>query len=132
MRFFCPGCWRDFPTDEARCPHCGLDIPQYWQTRDYVAKLIVALSHPEKETVIRAAWILGKLKDERAVRPLMELAQKSADVYVAREAVRALGELGTPEACRFLGTLSRHPAKLVRDEIQRLLKKKASSAAADR
>lgn len=121
MRFYCPRCWRDFAKDVTICPHCGLDIREFWQSRDYVEKLIVALEHPEKETPSRAAWLLGQLKDERAVPPLMELVQKTDDVYLARAAVQALGELDTPETRRFLGTLTQHRAKMVRDEVERIL-----------
>ncbi len=121
MRFYCPRCWRDFAEDETICPHCGLDIQEYWKSKDYVEKLIISLRHPEKETPLRAAWLLGQLKDKRAVSPLIELIQETEDVYLAREAVKALGEINTPESCRFLETLTRHRAKMVRDEVQRIL-----------
>ena len=84
-------------------------------------KLILALEHPEKETPIRAAWLLGQLKDMQAVPPLIDLVEKTEDVYIARAAVQALGEIGTPEARQFLGTLAKHHAKMVRDEVQRIL-----------
>jgi HEAT repeat protein len=98
VRFYCPCCWHDFERDEAICPYCGLDIRDFWKSKDYVEKLIVALEHPEKETPIRAAWLLGQLKDIRAVPPLIELVRKTEDVYIARAAVQALGEIDTPEA----------------------------------
>jgi RNA polymerase subunit RPABC4/transcription elongation factor Spt4 len=100
MRFFCPRCWRDFERDVLICPYCGLDIQEFWRSRDYVGKLIIALNHPEKETPIRAAWLLGQLKDKQAVSPLIDLIKKTEDVYIAREAVQALGEIATPEARR--------------------------------
>ncbi len=121
MRFYCPRCWRDFDKDERICPHCGLDIEGFWKFKDYVEKLIVALHHPEKETPIRAAWLLGELKDPRGAAPLIELVKETDDVYIAREAVRALGEIGTAEATTFLRTLERHHAKMVRDEARRIL-----------
>ncbi|MCX5887962.1 MAG: HEAT repeat domain-containing protein [Deltaproteobacteria bacterium] len=123
MRFYCPRCWRDFAKDVTICPHCGLDIREFWKSRDYVEKLIIALEHPEKETPIRAAWLLGQLKDSRAVLPLIELVKKTEDVYIARAAVQALGEIDTPEARQFLGTLVQHQAKMVRDEVDRILAK---------
>jgi len=121
MRFYCPRCWRDFPQKVQTCPNCGLEVEEFWHSKDYVEKLIIALKHPEKETPIRAAWLLGQLKDQRAVQPLIEIIEQTDDVYLAREAVRALGEIHTPEACRFLGSLIRHPAKMVREEVQRIL-----------
>jgi HEAT repeat protein len=121
MRFYCPRCWRDFAKDLPRCPYCGLDIQEFWESQDYVEKLIIALQHPEPETPIRAAWLLGQLKDLRAVQPLIDLVKKTKDVYIARAAVRALGEIGTPEACEFLATLVHHHAKMVRDEVRQIL-----------
>ena len=121
MRFYCPRCWRDFNRDVPHCPHCGLDIREFWKSRDYVEKLILALEHPEKETPIRAAWLLGRLKDRRAVPPLIDLVKKTEDVYIARAAVQALGEIDTPEARQFLDTLVQHQAKMVRDEVQQIL-----------
>jgi len=121
MRFYCPRCWLDFDKDVPQCPHCGLDIREFWKSRDYVEKLIIALEHPEKETPIRAAWLLGQLKDTRAVPPLIGLVEKTDDVYIAREAVQALGEIDTPESRQFLGTLTQHQTKMVRDEARRIL-----------
>jgi HEAT repeat protein len=121
MRFYCPRCWRDFAKDVPICPHCGLDIREFWKSKDYVEKLIIALEHPEKETPIRAAWLLGRLKDTRAVPPLIDLVKKTENVYIARAAVKALGEINTPEAHEFLGTLAHHQAKMVRDEARRML-----------
>ncbi len=121
MRFYCPRCWRDFDRDVPQCPHCGLDIEGFWKSKDYVGKLVLALQHPEKETPIRAAWLLGQLKDTRAVPPLIDLVNKTEDVYIARAAVKALGEIDTPEARQFLSTLAHHHAKMVRDEVQRIL-----------
>jgi HEAT repeat protein len=121
MRFYCPRCWQDFAKDLPRCPVCGLDIVEFWKSKDYVEKLIISLSHPEKETPIRAAWILGQLKDTRAVAPLIELVKKTEDVYIARAAVRALGEINNQEVRQFLVTLANHQAKMVRDEAQRIL-----------
>jgi hypothetical protein len=121
MRFFCPRCWRDFDKDLRICPQCGLRIREFWESKDYVEKLIIALEHPEKETPIRAAWLLGQLKDSRAVQPLIDLVNKTDDVYIARAAVHALGEIDTPAARQFLSTLANHPAKMVRDEVQQIL-----------
>ncbi|MFZ0051857.1 MAG: HEAT repeat domain-containing protein [Desulfobaccales bacterium] len=121
MRFYCPRCWRDFAKDVPICPHCGLDIREFWKSRDYLEKLIISLHHPERETPIRAAWLLGQLKDARAVPCLMDLVEKTDDVYIVRAAVQALGKIDTPEARQFLGTLAGHHAKMIRDEVERIL-----------
>jgi len=65
--------------------------------------------------------MLGQLKETRAVLPLIELVKKNQDVYIVRAAVQAMGEIDTPEARQFLGTLNQHRAKIVRDEVSRIL-----------
>jgi HEAT repeat protein len=116
VRYFCPKCWSDFGEDLALCPQCGQDIGAFWKAKDYVEKLIAALDHPEQETPIRTAWILGKLRDERAVEPLINLIGRTQDVYIASAAVEALGLLGAPRAREFLrGVAAKHPAAMVRE-----------------
>lgn len=105
----------------SRCPYCGLDIHGFWKSKDYVEKLIVALNHPEPETPIRAAWLLGELKDPRAVEPLIRLIKYTEDVYIAQAAVEALGKFETPESLHFLDTLVHHPVKMVRDTVLQIL-----------
>ncbi len=65
--------------------------------------------------------MLERLKDTQTVPSLIELVKKTGDVYIARAAVQALGEIGTPEGRRILSTLAEHQAKMVRDEVQRIL-----------
>jgi len=129
MRYFCPGCWEDFAEDLDRCPHCGLNIRTFFASRDYVDKLIVALKHPEPETPGRAAWILGRRRESKAVGPLIELLRKTQDVYTASEAVRALSRIGTPEAMAFLRTLTEHPAGMVRQAVADALADETRAAA---
>ena len=123
MRFYCPGCWNDFADDIRRCPQCGLDVRGFYKSKDYFEKLVLALDHPEQGTPIRAAWILGRLREPRAVAALIGLVKKTRDVYIARAAVEALGEIGTPEATRFLGSLADHPARMVREAAESVLAK---------
>jgi len=115
MRFFCPKCWIDLGEDVTRCPHCGLDIAEFWGKKDYVEKLIFALDHPEPETPIRAAYILGTLRDNRAVGPLINLVNRTPDVYIAAEAVKALAQFAIPLVHQFLRRVaSNYPAAIVR------------------
>jgi len=122
VHFYCPQCWHDFPRDVPTCPICHLDIRAFWQSKDWVDKLVIALGHPEHSTALRAAWLLGKVKDSRSVRALGETAQATGDVYLAREAVRALAEIDGPEARKELRKLVRHRAKMVRDEAELALR----------
>ena len=131
-RYFCPNCWSDFAEDLATCPRCGVDIHGFWDSKDMVEKLILALDHPEPETPIRAAWILGERHETRAVGPMIALIGRTQDVYIARGAARALGEIGTAEAIRFLETLKAHPARMVREEAQAASKKHAAQPAENR
>jgi len=103
------------------CPQCGQDIATFWKAKGYVEKLITALDHPEPETRMRAAWILGKRGETRAIGALIELARGTDDVYIATAAVEALGEIGTPGALAFLETLGNHPARMVRAAARRVI-----------
>jgi HEAT repeat protein len=116
VTFYCPGCWHDFDEDLVRCPDCGLVIHEFWESKDYFEKLIVALRHPEPTTPIRAAWLLGKIKDPRAVAALIDIAKGTNDLYLAREAVKALGAIDTIQARYFLRTLADHPVRMIRAE----------------
>jgi len=116
MRFFCPECWSNFGEDVTTCPSCELDIAEFWGKKDYVEKLIFALDHPEPETPIRAAWILGTLRDNRAVGPLINLVNRTPDIYIAAAAVKALAQFATPLVHQFLRRVaSNYPAVMVRD-----------------
>lgn len=121
LTYFCPGCWKDFREDLPLCPHCGLDIAGFLKTTDFVDKLILALDHPEKETRLRAAWILGKLREPRAIGPLGRVLATSGDVYLAGEAAAALGKIGTIEARSVLRKSIEHPAQMVRGKIREVL-----------
>ena len=116
VTFYCPGCWHDFDEDLVRCPDCGLVIHESWDTKDYFEKLIVALRHPEPTTPVRAAWLLGKIKDPRAVVALIDIVKGTKDFYLAREAVKALGAIDTIQARYFLRTLADHPVRMIRAE----------------
>jgi soluble P-type ATPase len=116
MWYFCPNCWSDFVENLTHCPCCGQNIEEFWQTKDFVEKLIVALDHPEPETPIRAAWILGKLREERAIDPLISLIERTQDVYIACEAIKALSQLDNRRTRQFLKNIENtHPAAMVRN-----------------
>jgi HEAT repeat protein len=123
VHYFCPRCWSDFTEDVTRCPQCGLNIHEFWDSKDHIERLVVALHHRDPETRLRAAWLLGRSKDPRAVPPLIDLIRQTQEVYLAREAVSALGNIDSDEAREFLRTLVHHPAKMVRDEAQKTLGK---------
>jgi hypothetical protein len=121
VRFFCPGYWEDFAEDTRVCRSCGLRIYEFWEALDQVEKLIVALDHPEPSTSVRAAHLLGRMGDQRAVPALIRAVETTRDVYLARASIRALGEIGSPEGIQFLQSLTAHPARLIGEEAERAL-----------
>lgn len=97
--FYCVECWREMPPEATICPVCGADVERLSSERSYIQKLIAALKHPEPETPVRAAWLLGQLRATEAVPALMRVVQESPDPYLVEAAVEALGQIGDP-ACR--------------------------------
>lgn len=107
--------------DDRVCPHCSVDIFKVLEGRDYVAKLIAALSHPEPTTTVRAAWILGKLRARQAAEPLLHLISGDADVFAKAAAMEALGQIGDPRAKLVLAEFAEHgPATLRRTAAEAL------------
>lgn len=120
MFYFCPSCLSELDKDSVRCPYCNCDIKEFSRKKDFVEKLIAALHHPEPSTPIRAATILGHLKDERAVEPLFELARGTDDMYVRVAAIKALVAIKTRRSLElakmFLQSLSEIEHGLLREE----------------
>ncbi|MEW6327800.1 MAG: HEAT repeat domain-containing protein [Thermodesulfobacteriota bacterium] len=116
-RSHCPKCWQELGENATECPACGFNIQEFWSSKDYFDKLVLTLNHPDPNAQINAACVLGKLKDTRAVDPLINLVKNTKNDTVAKAAVTALGEIGTQEAKTFLCTLVCHPVKMVRDEV---------------
>ncbi|HVC19231.1 MAG TPA: HEAT repeat domain-containing protein [Vicinamibacterales bacterium] len=119
MIALCPACWREVPPHVTSCPHCGADLSSL-DARDYTAKLINALSHPDDETVIRAAGILGTRDEPGAVQALLAaLDRRWPSPYVAAALVRALGERDGPEAAAAIERALGHESFIVRAEAAR-------------
>jgi HEAT repeat protein len=57
-----------------------------------------ALCHRESQTAVRAAWILGELRETSAVSDLVKALETSRDPYLAEAAAVALGKIGDPAA----------------------------------
>jgi HEAT repeat protein len=98
-----------------------VDVSEVLERRDYVAKLIAALSHSEPTTPIRAAGILGKLKVRAATGPLLELLQGNADPYIKAAAVEALGAIGDPAVRGMLAELAESGPVLLRRRAEEAL-----------
>lgn len=84
------------PSSTSGKPWEGAELPS--EDSDYASKLISALDHPEPETPVRAAWILGELRETRAVGALVGLLEKGRDPYILAGAAEALGKIGDARA----------------------------------
>ena len=104
-----------------QCPECGLDIRGFYNSKDYFEKLILALNHPQRQTPLRAAWILGQRRELRAVSALIGLIRNTDDVYIAAAAVEALGKIGTPEALAFVEALTDAEICMVRAAARKIV-----------
>ncbi len=107
MTTVCPACWRVLRTDSRVWSHCGADITQLGK-RDLRDELLGALSHPDRDTAIRAAVALAACHDvaaseaiETAMRRfprepsvlagLLDALVFVADYHAQRIALEALG-----------------------------------------
>jgi HEAT repeat protein len=71
-------------------------------TADIVDKYIAALRHPQPETRLRAAWLLGRMRAGRAVPALLAVVaahyRENYDPYLLSAAVKSLGQLSDRQA----------------------------------
>lgn len=123
MNFFCPRCWKEIKGDDKRCPYCGADITEH-ERKGFEEKLINALNHPERETVQRAVWILGRLKTDKAVKPLIKLFEQSDNPYLKKEILDALFEIGAQDAMDFIVKSLKSEVSIVREKANEIVKVK--------
>ena len=100
------------PWESTRCERCGslLETP-----RDFDAGLLWALDHPDTESAMLAARLLGERKTMPAIEPLGRLSRLRDDPYRAAAAVRALAAFaGDPSADASLAAARSHPSVIVR------------------
>lgn len=116
MVFYCPNCWSRVKQEEKICHECHAEISPLDQ-RSYFEKLVSALRHSERTTRIRAAYILGTLRDRRAVRHFAEVVEKAEgtkDIFFIETVALALGKMEGEDALNILLRLMKHPSFLVR------------------
>ena len=100
------------PWESTRCERCGsvLETP-----RDFDAGLLWALDHPDTESAMLAARLLGERRTASAIEPLGRLSRLRDDPYRAAAAVRALVAFsGDPVADAYLKAARSHPSVIVR------------------
>lgn len=93
MTFFCPACWSEIAASDSCCPSCGADV-RALDTQSFAEKLRGALRHPEPQTAVRAAWILGERREGSAVSDLIATLRTTTDSFLAEAAAEALGKIG--------------------------------------
>ena len=104
MIHYCPHCWKEIPAHVERCPHCGeatddSDLP-------FVDRLLATLRHPEPTRAGLAIDLLAeRLREPRAVEPLIELLATTHDVALLKQAAHGLGVLGNQRAIPALARL---------------------------
>jgi HEAT repeat protein len=102
---YCIHCWALIPVQAPVCPACG--VPTADIDADIVDKYIIALHHPQAETRLRAAWMLGRMRAVRALPALQEIvrARGQGDPYLLSAAVQSLGQIGDDRAMPVLRSL---------------------------
>lgn len=122
ITFFCPQCWKEIKGEDRKCPYCGADITEY-EEKGFEEKLINALRHHERETLQRAVWILGKLRSNKAINPLIKLFEQTDNPYLKREILDTLSEIGAPDAMAFIMKASKSEISIVKKKAMEILKK---------
>jgi len=102
-------CWATVPAEAEVCMACGAVIED--TGADIVDKYIAALRHPQAETRLRVAWLLGRMREARAVPALIAAvaAWGDHDPYVLSAAVKSLGLIGDKRAVPVLRALLAEP-----------------------
>jgi HEAT repeat protein len=120
LTVYCEKCYAANAEGAKVCGQCGAPLDAK-ATGDYTDRLLWALHHPEPTVAPRAAWILGKRRDVRAVKPLMDITQHSQAMGLLEEAAAALGKIGDPAAIPALEGLLRDSYVSVRVRAARAL-----------
>jgi HEAT repeat protein len=124
--FYCPNCWTEVAERATICPHCLADISKRISESDYTDKLISALRHKEPMTPVRAAWVLGERREQRAVPALTKIVKKAKDAFLVESAVEALGKIGGEAATTAVRTATQHSSLRVRVKARRVLRQMES------
>ena len=101
VTYFCPASWREIPPGISVCTVCRADLIAE-DAKPFIEKLRRALNHPEPQTAVRAAWILGERRETVAVDDLIQTLEDTRDIFLAEAAAEALGKIGDPKATESL------------------------------
>ena len=86
--------------------------------------MIGSLRHPERETVQRAVWVLGKLKNIRAVEPLKILFKQTDNPFLKIEILNALAEIATQDAFDLIVIALNSEESIVRRKAREIIEKR--------
>ena len=93
----CPQCWNKILANADHCPHCGRLTDE--TGLPFVERLLLTLGHPEPTRSGLATDILaGRLREPRAVLPLIDLLNTAQDIAIQQQAARGLGLLADRHA----------------------------------
>ncbi|HZR04457.1 MAG TPA: HEAT repeat domain-containing protein [Candidatus Udaeobacter sp.] len=127
--FYCPACWTEVAESTTGCPHCYTEISERISQADYTDKLIAALRHKEPMTPVRAAWILGERREQKAEPALAKIVRKAKDAFLVESAVEALGKIGGSAATETVRGATQHLSLRVRVKAREVLQQLESKAA---
>lgn len=128
ITYYCPNCWVELTSIENICPGCGYQLEAYADLT-LEEKLVMALNHPVAENRMLAVQILGKLGSVLAL-PQFEniITDRSADVYLQREVIKALARIDDPKTVELLQKALHHRSPLIsqlaREHLQTILGRK--------
>lgn len=117
MTYYCINCWREIDKDLSTCPHCGYDLKQASEN-SFTDKLIKAINHPEPETPIRAASILGDLKVKEAVQPLLLKLNSQKDPFIIEAFVTAILKIDPSQVDKIKSILGKNPPVTVKKILE--------------
>lgn len=113
--YYCPACWHQIHEEGTCCLMCGYDLSDD-AALPYEEKLFHALKHPIRENRMMAIQILGERRSYGAVSRLAAILETESDVYVIREIMHALSQIGNESSRDLIEQLKTHPSKLVREK----------------
>lgn len=121
MTTLCPACRRVVSNDARVCSRSGADISQLHE-RDFRDKLLGTLSHPDRDTVIRAAVALAARHDAAALQAIETVMLRFQDEpHVLAGLLTALRFVADDEAQRIALVALDHRSFIVRYAAAQLL-----------
>ncbi len=94
---YCPTCWAENAYQATECAACNSSLDE--TGKDFAARLIDTIGHPEPTRAVIAIEILGRLGEERAVAGLLaRLERKPDSMDVTTAVAQALGQIRAQEA----------------------------------